>query len=111
MGINTVAMGARIRASRKERNLSSEAVAEKVNIAVETLWHYENGSKRPSLQTLCSIADALDVSLDYLVGRVSSSSLDFVEAYDNTYGLTEEQTRTLKDICERLIPVIKEKIN
>lgn len=111
MDINTVAMGARIRAARKERKLSSEVVAEKVDIAVESLWHIENGAKRPSLQTLCNIAEVLDVSLDYLVGRVPSSSLDFVETYCNSHDLTEAQTRTLMDICERLIPVIKEKMS
>ena len=69
MDINIIAMGQRIRSSRREKNISSEVLAEKIGIAVESLWHIENGARNTSLQTLCNIAEALDVSVDYLLGR------------------------------------------
>jgi len=39
MEINIVLMGQRIRAARKEKNISSDYLAEKVGLAVESLWH------------------------------------------------------------------------
>ena len=72
MDINIIAMGQRIRSSRREKNISSEVLAEKIGIAVESLWHIENGARNTSLQTLCNIAEALDVSVDYLLGRSDS---------------------------------------
>jgi transcriptional regulator with XRE-family HTH domain len=72
MEINIVLTGQRIRAARKEKKVSSEVLAEKVGIAVESLWHIENGARNTSLQTLCNIAEALDVPVDYLLGRMDS---------------------------------------
>lgn len=110
MDINKVAMGQRIRAVRKEKNISSEVLAEQVNIAVESLWHIENGARKTSLQTLCNIAEALDVSIDYILGRVESPSLAIVQSVSSEHNLSEEQTRMLKDLCESMIPIIKKRV-
>ena len=110
MDINIVLMGQRIRSTRKEKNISSEFLAEKVGIAVESLWHIENGARNTSLQTLCNIAEALDVSVDYLIGRLDSPTEAAVRASASTHHLNEEQTRTLLDLCESMIPIIKKKL-
>ena len=110
MEINIVLMGQRIRAARKEKKVSSEVLAEKVGIAVESLWHIENGARNTSLQTLCNIAEALDVPVDYLLGRMDSPAESVVRMCASAHTLSEDQTRTLMEMCESLIPIIKKKI-
>ena len=108
MDINIIAMGQRIRSSRREKNISSEVLAEKIGIAVESLWHIENGARNTSLQTLCNIAEALDVSVDYLLGRSDNTPSQMTT--QETPMLTEEQAKTLMELCQSMIPIIKKKI-
>ena len=110
MDINIIAMGQRIRSSRREKNISSEVLTEKIGIAVESLWHIENGARNTSLQTLCNIAEALDVSVDYLLGRSDTPADAIVRGCASANNLTEEQAKTLMELCQSMIPIIKKKI-
>lgn len=110
MDINIVIMGQRIRAARKMKHMSADALAEKIGIAAESLGHIECGSRKPSLQTLYAIAETLEVSLDYLIGRTVSPAEAAVQACLPEYGLTPEQEKLLKDLTKSMIPIIKDKI-
>lgn len=44
-------------------------VADKVGVARVTYTAYENGTKQPPLDTVNKIADVLEVTADYLLGR------------------------------------------
>lgn len=107
MDINAVLMGKRIRAARRSKNITSDALAEQVNIAVESLWHIENGARKTSLTTLVKIAAVLDVSLDYLVGRSDSPINTVIAPCAEAHRLTEAQTKLLLELCESMIPVIR----
>ena len=110
MEINKIAMGQRIRTIRRDKNISSEALAEKLDIAVESLWHIENGARKTSLGTVLKIAVELDVSLDYLVGRTESPVAAIADATAAKHGLTDAQAIMLRDLCESMIPIIKNKV-
>jgi transcriptional regulator with XRE-family HTH domain len=56
-------LGARIKALRKSRRLSQERLAEKADIAPKYLSRLEVGQQSPSIETLASLAEALDVEL------------------------------------------------
>ena len=107
MDMNIIVMGQRVRTARKLRNMTAEALAEKIGIAVESLGHIECGARKPSLQTLYNIALTLDVSMDYLVGRVLSSSETVVQSCIAECGLAAEQERLLMDLARSMIPVIQ----
>ena len=64
--INT---GERIRALRKERGLNQDQLAELASLNRVTVAKYESGRVEPGAQALARIADALDVSVDILLGR------------------------------------------
>lgn len=110
MDINILVMGQRVRAARKMRNMTAEALAEKIGIAVESLGHIECGARKPSLQTLYNIALTLDVSMDYLVGRSLSPSETAVQSCLSESGLAAEQERLLMDLTRSMIPVIKNNV-
>jgi len=57
---------------RKKTGLSQDQMARKANMPLSTYLKVENGvTPNPSIQTLLNIAEALEISLDELVGRES----------------------------------------
>lgn len=60
-------IGERIKELRKERAWSQAELGEKVGTDSQRISRYENGRLTPSLAAAVRIAEALDVSVDYLV--------------------------------------------
>jgi transcriptional regulator with XRE-family HTH domain len=55
---------------RKQKGWSQERLARESNISYHTLIKLEqNNIKNPKIETVIKLADALEVSLDELVGR------------------------------------------
>lgn len=50
-----------------EKGLTAIELAEKTGLTKAAVWNYSSGRNAPDPETLCLLADALDVSLDYLV--------------------------------------------
>lgn len=59
----------RLRKMRRERNYTQEQLGRLVSVTKVSISCYENGSRTPEMETLQRLADALDVSVDYLLGR------------------------------------------
>ena len=62
-------LGQLVRRAREAKGLNQREFADLLFITPSALCRWENGSRRISVQDLCDIADALEVSLDELVGR------------------------------------------
>ena len=59
-----------IKRLRDKTGLSQDQTARKANMPLSTYLKVENGvTPNPSIQTLLNIAEALEISLDELVGR------------------------------------------
>lgn len=61
----------RLKEARQKKGLSQRTLADKIGLIKNQIWHYENGKTEPRLSTLVWIADALEVSIDWLVGRAN----------------------------------------
>lgn len=59
----------RLRALRLENNLTIEEFANMVGISKSSVGYYENQNRVPDIVVVGRIADALNVSTDYLIGR------------------------------------------
>ena len=59
----------RLRELRKERGLTSEGLAINVQLTKQAISQFENCANYPHINSLVSLADYFDISLDYLVGR------------------------------------------
>lgn len=59
----------RIKEIRKEKELKQRELADKVGVSVQTISGYETGYSQPPLEMMIKIADVLEMSIDYLVGR------------------------------------------
>jgi transcriptional regulator with XRE-family HTH domain len=58
--------GVRLRAARDRRGMTQAQLAEATGAYPSQISNYENGEKVPEGETMVSLADALDVSLDEL---------------------------------------------
>lgn len=64
-----------IRKLRLKKGLSQEKLARLADISNATLVKIESGvAKKPTITTVVKIADALEVSIDELVGRVKKKN-------------------------------------
>ena len=57
------------------RELSQAALAEKIGIPTSSIGHFESGGRKPSFDNLRHLANALDVTTDYLLGRIDDPIL------------------------------------
>ena len=56
-------MGSKIRAARKARKMSMDALGEQINMNISNISFIERGKTNPHLLTLKSIADVLSVDV------------------------------------------------
>ena len=64
-----MSIGARIRELRAMRGLTQDQIAEKLNMNRANFSHYERDTAVPPSEVLGKIADILNTSTDYLLGR------------------------------------------
>lgn len=57
------------------RGLSQGALAGRAELPPSSIGHFESGGRKPSFESLVQLADALDVSADYLLGRSESAGV------------------------------------
>ena len=59
-----------LRIIREKKNITQLRLSVEAGVAQETISGYELGKTKPSVDTLCKIADFLGTSVDYLLGRI-----------------------------------------
>ena len=67
-------LGDRLKQARKAANLTQEGLANKVETTKGTISNYENGHSTPSNDMLVLLANTLNTTTDYLLGRADSTS-------------------------------------
>jgi len=70
----------RIKQLRKEYKLTQKEFADLFNLDDSTISLYENGKREPTYDIIVKIADYFNVSIDWLLERVDSKNLVFVES-------------------------------
>lgn len=71
----------RLREMRMASHLTQQNMADKLGVSLNAYQKYEQAERSPSLDCLVSIADILDVSLDYLLCRD-----DFIQSHAASAG-------------------------
>ncbi|MBM7616931.1 transcriptional regulator with XRE-family HTH domain [Weissella uvarum] len=60
-------LGEKIKRVRLLRDLTEKELANEINVSVNTLSHYENGTRKPDIEILIDIEVALGVDLHFLL--------------------------------------------
>lgn len=66
---NRVLFAERFKQLRLEKLVSQQDIASSLGVDRTIVSHWERGTRIPSLEIACALADYFEVSLDYLVGR------------------------------------------
>lgn len=101
----------RLKAARDIRKWSQSDLARCAGMPPSSIAHFEAGSRKPSFDTLLRLANALEVSTDYLLGRVEAPGL--AEAGDPLFRdigkLTAVDRELAKDFLRMLVDRNKRK--
>jgi len=64
-----MSFGKRLAEARKKKDISQEELAKLLNTKGPVVGRYERDEMKPSIEAAAKMADILEVSLDYLVGK------------------------------------------
>ena len=80
MRINNEEIGKRIRKERERLSITREQLVEKAEISVQFLADIETGRKSMTSKTICSLANAMNLSTDYILfGRKEKTTLSKID--------------------------------
>ena len=100
----------RLRAAREGRELSQTELAQRAALQPSAVSHFEAGRRAPSFDNLKRLANALDVTTDYLLGRTNEIKSPVREGVGPTVDrlfrhageITQEDLETLAEFAEVL---------
>lgn len=69
-------IGEYLRKIRKARGMTQDDLAKATGISVSSIKQWELDNTEPNARGLCILADVLDCSIDYLVGRSETFKLE-----------------------------------
>lgn len=90
-------IGERIKYIRTSKNMTQDDLATTVYKSRQEINYFENGTRKPDIETLISIAKCLDVSMDYLCGlnEIEKPNAEY-QAISNMLGLNANAIETIE---------------
>lgn len=97
-----IAIGERIIQLRKAKNWSQDDLAKEINASRVMVGKYERADSSPSIDVIVKLAEAFDVSVDYLlgVGLHARYSKDVLERVDDIENLPEDERQRIFDYID-----------
>lgn len=113
MNINYKAIGQRIKIARIKKGITQEAIADIIDITPAHMSNVETGKTKVSLPTLIQIANALNVSVDFLLcDNVISSKVIFENEAKEIFGDCDDyEIRTLVELLKSAKEIMREDRN
>jgi transcriptional regulator with XRE-family HTH domain len=71
-----VSINERITALRKQHKLSQTELAKRIGVSRTIIGNYERGENTPSIDNVIKLAQAFDVSVDFLLGEGNTAKYD-----------------------------------
>lgn len=91
----------RITRARLDLGINQKELAKKAEVTEASLSRYENGVREPKSAVLTRLADALEVSTDYLLGLTDEKN------YDNC-DISNKSEKDIKNILENAEEMLKQ---
>ena len=66
----------RLQKIRREKKLSQTELANQVGLSLRTYQYYERGERPPTAPVIITLADYLNCSVDYLLGRTDNPEVN-----------------------------------
>ncbi|MDE7418080.1 MAG: helix-turn-helix domain-containing protein [Lachnospiraceae bacterium] len=108
--MDIIGLGLRIKKVRKQKHLTQEKLAERINVSPHYIYEIEKGLKNMSISTLIDISCALNTSTDYLLfghkiyetNEPETDELDLL-----LQSLTPQRRQNLNYILAAILPYLK----
>lgn len=98
----------RLRTAREQlRQWSRIELAQRAKLPPSSIAHFETGSRKPSFDTLRRLATALEVTTDYLLGRVDEPGL--AEAADPLFRDVSKLTGQDRELAKDFLKMLAER--
>lgn len=101
-----MSFGERLKKVRKMRGLTQQDLADKLELPRPTMAGYETKGYEPNFETLKRIANALDVSIDYLLDNIEKPNINdenkTIAAYSTNNKLSKEDIEDIMTILNIL---------
>ncbi len=96
--------GERLRRMREFRGLTQDRLGALVDTPGTNIARYESEARKPDPEMLAKLADALRISVDYLLGRVSEPEAIIAFHSQRGYlGLSRNICKKIKELGELII--------
>lgn len=95
----------RLRAARQLRGLSQSELAEKADLQPSAVSHFETGRRSPSFDNLKALSEALQVTTDFLLGRVEEPGVMGISTdklFRHAEKMSSDDLETLTGFAEML---------
>jgi len=94
----------RLREARELRSLNQAGLAEKAGLPASSISHFEAGSRKPSFDNLRRLAAVLNVTTDFLLGRVDDpgQAAEADPLYRDIQNLSDQDRELTKDFLRML---------
>ena len=94
--------GDRLKSLRKSFDLTQKELGDKLNVSGRVIGYYESNDRFPDKETLTSIADFFNVSVDYLLGRSNIKNNNEIAKIDeNEKDIEELLEETMSQILDQ----------
>ncbi|MCU7860698.1 MAG: helix-turn-helix domain-containing protein [Candidatus Thiodiazotropha sp. (ex Lucinoma kastoroae)] len=100
----------RLRSLRKQKNLSQTELGKLARLHYTHIGRFERGTSRPSGDTLKRLADALDVSSDYLLegstedaAKAKFEDRELLRQFQEVEHLSEEDKTVVKKLLDAFL--------
>ena len=100
----------RLRQARLKKNLSQSKLCKLIGIHVTNISRYERGENKPTTEVLTKIANALDVTTDYLMdGSIDDKAKDAISdkellsMFQRMVLLSNDKKTIMKEVIEAFL--------
>lgn len=102
MAIDYSVIGERLKKARKEKKLTQEDLAEKLDVSIAFLSRIERGSSQINLKRLTQICEILGISEGDILNGVSSKSTKYLDSEfaDLLKNCSSEKQKLIYDIAK-----------
>lgn len=77
---------------RRQKGLSTKELADIIGVSASAVSQWENGAKNPRKDKLEKLADALDTSVDFLLGKKESPAQEMDRTEQQIWNIVKDLT-------------------
>jgi transcriptional regulator with XRE-family HTH domain len=90
----------RLKEIREKRGLSKKELALKIGVSPSTITRYEKDGRIPKLTILQKISEALNVPINYLLGKEEDIKIGTSLSIEDLSDLPEEAIKSIEDFID-----------